>query len=279
MFNSIRSKLMFSFILIFLVTVGLGAVSYFFAQDNMRLVDQAISKDFNGSIQISELAILAQKIRRYEKEYFMYIGNAEKQNKYEKEWNETFAKIKEKLTALRKNRGGIWSSADWLEFDKWEQSLKDYGAGFRQVVADVDAGVHTDTLAANSAVQDAKNKFRTLVNGTIDFANAKYEAAALARQEIKVKSKELNTILLAALAVSAALCLVLILVMPRAIVKPIRVLSDSASAMSKGELEKPVPTGVGIKDFSELAATLERMRISQKMLIQRMGNAAAKVVG
>ena len=61
---------------------GLTGIVYFFIEENSRFVDQAIEKDFNGSVQISGLPILAQEIRRYEKEYFMYIDDAKNKTKY-----------------------------------------------------------------------------------------------------------------------------------------------------------------------------------------------------
>lgn len=268
MFNTIRSKLIFSFLLVFVVMAGLTSISYFFIQENNRLVDQAIDRDFSGSIQISELAILAQEIRRYEKEYFMYIGNTEQKAKYEKEWTGTFTKIKTKLDQLMSDKSALWTANDQTEFTKWSESLQTYGKGFQKLIDDVNNGILTDTLSANNAIQNAKNAFRPLVSGTIELANQKYRDASEARRQIKIKNSQMNLILISALAITAAFCLTLILIVPRTIIKPIKSLTSSASTMSQGALETPVPAS-SIKDFDELSATLERMRISLKALLQR----------
>lgn len=268
MFNTIRSKLIFSFLLVFVVMAGLTSISYFFIQENNRLVDQAIDRDFSGSVQISELAILAQEIRRYEKEYFMYIGNIEQKTKYEKEWTGTFTKIKTKLDQLINDKSARWTASDQAEFAKWSESLQTYGKGFQKLIDDVNNGILTDTLSANNAIQNAKNAFRPLVSGTIELANQKYRDASEARQQIKIKNSQMNLILLGALIITATFCLVLILVVPRTIIKPIKSLTSSASTMSQGALETPVPAS-SMKDFDELSATLERMRISLKALLQR----------
>lgn len=268
MFNTIRSKLIFSFLLVFVVMAGLTSISYFFIQENNRLVDQAIDRDFSGSVQISELAILAQEIRRYEKEYFMYIGNIEQKTKYEKEWTGTFTKIKTKLDQLINDKSARWTASDQTEFAKWSESLQTYGKGFQKLIDDVNNGILTDTLSANNAIQNAKNAFRLLVSGTIDLANQKYRDASEARQQIKIKNSQMNLILLGALIITATFCLALILIVPRTIIKPIKSLTSSASTMSQGALETPVPAS-SIKDFDELSATLERMRISLKALLQR----------
>jgi len=267
-FNTIRSKLIFSFLLVFVVMAGLTSISYFFIQENNRLVDQAIDRDFSGSVQISELAILAQEIRRYEKEYFMYIGNIEQKTKYEKEWTGTFTKIKIKLDQLINDKSARWIDSDQTEFAKWSEALQTYGKGFQKLINDVNNGILTDTLSANNAIQNAKNAFRPLVSGTIELANQKYRDASEASRQIKIKNSQMNLILLGALIITATFCLVLILIVPRTIIKPIKSLTSSASTMSQGALETPVPAS-SIKDFDELSATLERMRISLKALLQR----------
>lgn len=276
MFNTIRAKLVFSFFffLVFIVMVGLVGIAYFFIQENNRLVGQAIDKDFSGSIQISELAILAQEIRRYEKEYFMYISNNAQKEKYEREWIETFTKIKIKLDALKSDRSEFWTARDQSEFAKWFESLQIYGKGFQKLVGDINSGALTDTLSANNAIQDAKNAFRDLVNGTIGLANQKYQDASEARKQIKTKSDQMNLILAGALIITSMFCLMLILIVPHSIIKPINLLTSSASTMSQGALETPVPAS-SIRDFDELAATLERMRISLKVLLKRATNSSS----
>lgn len=267
-FNTIRSKLTISFLLVFIVMAGLTGIVYFFIEENSRFVDQAINKDFNGSVQISELAILAQEIRRYEKEYFMYISDAEKKAKYEKEWTEIFTKIKTKLDQLISNTSGLWTASDQTKFTEWSTSLQIYGKGFQKIIDDVNNKILTDTLSANNAIQDAKNAFRPFVSGTIELYGQKYHDASEAHQQIKIKNSQMNLILLGALIITAIFCLTLILIVPRTIIKPIKSLTSSASIMSQGALGTPVPAS-SIKDFDELSATLERMRISLKALLQR----------
>ena len=275
MFNTIRSKLIVSFLLVFVVMTGLTGIVYFFIEENSRFVDQAIEKDFNGSVQISGLAILAQEIRRYEKEYFMYINDTKNKAKYEKEWTEIFTKIKTKLDQLINDTSGLWAADDQIKFMGWSASLRIYGDGFQKIIQDVNSGILTDTLSANSAIQDAKNAFRPFVSGTIELYNQKYRDASEAHQQIKIKNNQMNLILLGTLVMTATFCLTLILIVPRTIIKPIKLLTASASTMSQGALGTPVPAS-SIKDFDELSATLERMRISLKALLQRAASGSSK---
>jgi nitrate/nitrite-specific signal transduction histidine kinase len=56
---------------------------------------------------------------------------------------------------------------------------------------------------------------------------------------------------------------------PASISSPIEALTRSAHDMSTGNLDRPV-TITGSPEFKDLADTLERMRVSQKMLMERL---------
>lgn len=90
MFQTIRMKLLASFVFVILLISTFGITVYQISQANNALVADAIDKDFNGSVAIATLAVEAQKNRRFEKEYFIYVEDAEKAKKYAKEWTDTY---------------------------------------------------------------------------------------------------------------------------------------------------------------------------------------------
>lgn len=51
--------------------------------------------------------------------------------------------------------------------------------------------------------------------------------------------------------------------------EPVKELTEAATLMSKGDLNHKINTSK-IKEFRTLSETLERMRVSQKTLIDRM---------
>ena len=269
MFSTIRSKLIVSFSMLAIITAGIVGATYWFTQQNNQLVAQAIDRDFKGSSVISGLALDAQKIRRYEKEYFMYVGDEEKKTKYQNEWRQTYNKLSDQLQSMRNDRTGVWSAADLANIKAWSESLRAYGEGFEQVIEDVNRGLLTNTLSANAAIQDGKNAFRVMLDGTAAASAQKLVAAQQAEQTILVSSTRLNQILVGLLVLSLVLILLVMNIVPRAIIRPIQTLSKAAEDMSKGELEKSVPTELSIRDFDSLAQTLERLRISQKTLMAR----------
>lgn len=270
MFKTIRAKLLSSFVLILLLMSGLGAAAYHFSQANGTLTEEAINKEFNGSVVIATLAVEAQKIRRYEKEYFIYVGDAQKAKKYQDEWTGTYKTIQSQLGAIIADHAGIWTSTEKAEFRQWEAALVAYGQGFDKVVSDVKSGALPNTLTANAAISDAKDKFRVLLDGTVKVGEQKLRNAKTAASQITEGNRVLVRVLVGAVSGSVLLCLVLAVLVPASITRPIRTLSEAAAAMSMGNLQQAVPSTVGVQDFVGLAETLERMRISLKLMMERI---------
>lgn len=265
---TLKAKLMFGFSLILVFMIGQSAVTYFYVSKSEALVAQAINKDFNASIAISRIAIEGNKLRRYEKEFFVYADNFEKRAKYHKEWRESYNKLTTELNDAVSNKTGVWSELDKQEVQTWIGAHRAYGAGFEEVVAQVEAGEIQGTLAANAAIQDAKNKFKVLLNGAAKGGAAKLAGAEGTAVEIKHNSNLVNLIVIFAATAGTVLALVLLLVIPTSVARPIEALAKAAQIMSMGNLDTPVPQ-TGGAEFRQLRDTLERMRISQKTFMAK----------
>ena len=278
MLKTIRSRLMAGYLAVFAMFLIVIASTYFATDHNRQLVSQAINQEFGSSLAVSELAVLAQKIRRYEKEFFIYIGDDEKQTKYSAEWQETYQLLEGKLDALIANPKLRWETSEAMAFDQWRHALQSYQAGFVLVLDQVRQGIITDTLSANSAIQEAKNRFRVFVDGTSELAERKYHDAVQVNQTIGHYNDVLNIILLATLGFTALICGVVVTVIPNTVIRPIRTLSKSAQTMSMGDLDQAVPTRLSVDDFKELAETLERMRISTRAMLSQLKTIPLKQV-
>ena len=73
--KSIRSRLVAGLSLIIVFFLVQAALVWWGQDTARRDVVDATRKNTIASSQLSELAVLAQQIRRYEKEYFVYVGN------------------------------------------------------------------------------------------------------------------------------------------------------------------------------------------------------------
>lgn len=268
--SSIKAKLSLAFILVALVILAQSGITYFLVQSNSSLIARVVDKDFNGSLIISQLAIEAQKIRRYEKEYFIYIDNIERRAKYEREWTDTYVRLRSLLDGLLQNRDNLWSDVEQQEFVTWEASLTTYGNGFLNVVKQAKDDAYASPVEANAAIKDAKNAFRVFLDGTTASGAKKLAVAQKAATEVKSNSDLLT---FSVMGIGLAGILVVILFQLRIVVsiaKPIRELTDAADTMSKGKLSVEIAVPSNAKEFEVLAQTLERLRLSQRTMMKRL---------
>jgi HAMP domain-containing protein len=80
--------------------------------------------------------------------------------------------------------------------------------------------------------------------------------------QMSIRNRLLLLVLASTVGGGVSLRLMLAMVMPASIAKPIKMLSEAAISMSTGNLHQKVP--VKVRDFGGLAETMERMRISLK---------------
>ena len=79
----------------------------------------------------------------------------------------------------------------------------------------------------------------------------------------------LETTLLYMVGGGVVLVALLLFTLPGSITNPINALVDAAESMSKGKLEESIASA-GISEFVNLEEALERMRITQLAMIERM---------
>lgn len=266
---SITSKLRTGFMIIIIFFLVQSGITYFYISSSRQLVSEAVDRSFEQSQFVLQLTLDGQKLRRFEKEHFIYIADASKRDKYYKEWTEAKESIQRRLIGAIKDEQETWSTEDRAELSLWEQSLNVYSDGFQRVHRMAERGALTSTTEANQEISQAKDAFRTFLEGTDKLGKAKI---AQAKQAAKDIDANFDVVYIAVLLTSAAgviLLLALSKFIPVSITRPVNELAHAAEKMSKGDLDQKIQPSQ-IKEFRILSETLERMRISQKTLIDRM---------
>jgi methyl-accepting chemotaxis protein len=266
---SIHSKLASGFALMIFFVLIQAAVTFIYISKSNKLVDHAIDNSFAQSQFISQLAVDGQKLRRYEKEYFIYVNNDRKREKYYNEWSKAKDSIQSRLTAVINDQSNTWPHYDRNEMEVWRKSLNAYNDGFQTVNKMVLSGRIKDTISANVEIRDAKNEFRTYLSGTDKLGKEKLNEAKGFAKEIDADFKMLYLNMFITSAAGILLLITLLQLIPRSIAKPVKELTEAATLMSKGDLNQKINPSK-IKEFKTLSETLERMRMSQKTLIDRM---------
>lgn len=301
--KSIRSRLVFGLGLIitfFLVQAAL--VWYSQATAKSEVVDTA-RKNTLASSQLTELAVLAQQVRRYEKEYFVYVGNEERRNNYIKEWTGTSDKIAKLLATMRTNADGAFSGDDTGKMLNWQSAADFYSAEMKKIFAAVNDQATKVAQAGASAASPAPASKITVktsadaapapvamfapteVNTMITAGKDRLSGVLIKETAQMSAEKTKQTLALAevaaggfnqvfagvmlTVAVGIVIALVLMSTLPKAVTLPLENLTAAVEELSKGRLDKKVDAG-NVAEFAGLATALERMRIGQQALVARM---------
>lgn len=305
--TSIRSRLVLGLgliIVFFLAQAGL--VWYSQATAKSEVVDTA-RKNTLASSQLTELAVLAQQIRRYEKEYFVYVGNEERRNNYVKEWTGTADKITKLMATMRANADSAFSSDDVAKIGNWQGAADFYSAEMQKIFTAVNdqAGKVAQaaaTAAAPVAASGAKpsaapaaaaapavapvamfaptevNTMITagkdrlsgvLIKGVSEMSAAKTKQTLSLSEVAAGGFDQVFAGVMLTVAVGIMIAALLMINLPKAVTTPLANLTSAVDDMSKGSLDKKIDAG-NVAEFAGLATALERMRIGQQALVARM---------
>ncbi len=265
----IRAKISSGYITILLLLIIQSAVTIYFVDETKRNVIGSVQNEFYTGLEFNRIAEKSQQLRRYEKEYFIYVADLEKRRKYYQEWLFAVESLKENIQEIVDNSEGIWSDQDSLQAKEWLAAQQFYVDSFQSITSRVEAGEIQDTLSANELIKDGKNRFRPVIDGSSRAGDLKYKEAEKSVERISDDFFTLEVIILGAIILSIFVAMFFIIVLPRMLTKPIEELTAAATRMSMGDLGQRIVSGNTTLEFRLLAETLERMRISQSLLLKK----------
>jgi methyl-accepting chemotaxis protein len=294
--QSIRSKLLGGLSLIILFFLAQAGLVWWSAESTKRDVVDVTRKNTLATSQLNEIAILAQQIRRYEKEYFVYVGNEERRNNYVKEWSGTQDKLSTALENVRANKENAFTGADIAQVSNWKSASDFYSAEMKKIF-DAVSGVQNKIAAAPAApaapagktpappaeavpvmfspseanvlITAGKDRFSSvLIKGVSEMSSAKTKNTLSLVTVADEGFRKLLTGVLATVLIGSIIAGLLMLRLPNAVTGPIDQLTQSVDEMTKGNLDQKITANVS--EFGGLATALERMRMSQSALVARM---------
>lgn len=269
---TIRAKILLGFLILVVILAGQFGLNYYNSTKQAALAAQ-INRLNLATVEISRMSIEGQKMRRYEKELFIYVNNTEKRDKYIGEWREAEANLRLHLDALLRNASGLWSPDDKALGREWQSSLASYAAGMGVVADRILQGELADTVSANLAIADAKNAFRPFLNGTEQALETKLASSnELLSQYTEVQAQGRN-MLIAAFGVGLLIAIVLVFIIPEPINRQVRALEKAMVEISKGSFQSKVPE-VSSPELRQLAKSIERLRISMRGMLNRLSRRA-----
>ncbi len=299
------------------LTVGLIAIIVFFilqaagvltmGRYTEREVVEVARKNTVAMVDLADISTMAQQIRRYEKEYFIYVSNPEKRAQYQKEWTGTMEKITALLGRMRANSSNALSTDDLNRVGQWSAASEFYASEMAKVFAEVNARatkiqeeaaaatLATEQLAANTKgakakeatpvvegtrmllpeeandlIKAGKDRFSAdLIKGVaVTFAQKSEATLALTTVTNEGFNKMIYGVM-ASVLIGIGIGGYLLISLPKSVTEPIHNLTTLVDAMSRGEPTKPVAS-IKVQEFKNLSAAVERMRIAQELMLQRL---------
>lgn len=298
---SITGKVRFGLAVLLALLAALFLVSFVLDRNTRSAVDTAVTKNFVAADQLAELGILGQSLRRYEKEFFIYADDATGRAKYRKEWTEAYDKLQTKIASFQQNQAKTFSTEDVVTFNSWKAAADFYGDEFKNIMKKADEGqlippappveaapakagaaaapaapvaVVQTAFLANGMIGPGKDRFRTLLDGTTKMRQAKASESAKSVEAIRADFSRATWVQLGVFLVGFLIAAYLMFSIPKSVRAPIDAFVGNVEKMSKGDLKQAIDA-TGAKEFDTLASSLDRLRIAQAGLVDRLRARAA----
>ena len=299
--NSIKSRLILGLSLIIVFFLAQAALLWWGQSTTKDEVVQIVRKNTQAASQLTELAVLAQQIRRYEKEYFVYVADAEKRGKYVTEWTGTFGKMSQLMVTLRNNGDDAFSITDLGEIANWAAASEFYGREMQRIFNAVDdqaakvaeyqqvklsapaaeagapgiepaarAVVMFSPIEVNAQIGAGKDRLSgVLIKGVAAMSQEKTQQTLALAEVAEGGFNKVFYGVMATVVVGVLVALSLMANLPKAVTTPLAQLTKAVENLSTGQLDKKIDVGQ-VTEFAGLAVALERLRIGQQALVARM---------
>src|SRR5437868_7071108 len=130
---SLKARILISFGVLVLILVGTTTFAYSQLRASAELAQQALHVDANMAEAAARAQVHALGLRRFEKDFFLNMGNEEEQRGYLVKWQHEDSGLREQIDALLKGA----APEDRPEIASIQQERAVYVEGFQHVVAAV----------------------------------------------------------------------------------------------------------------------------------------------
>lgn len=166
-----------------------------------RGVERAVRQNFVAAGMLSKLQVEGEKMRRYEKEAFIYVSDAARRKGYMKEFDGAYGKLLVHLDNMLLPSSPYFNDDERKEVLAWKEAAVFYAGEMSALATRADsldgasmaaeqrAGL---TVQFNEGIKAGKDRFRALLGGTEKMRTAKEEAAQQIAAEINATFQRLR---------------------------------------------------------------------------------------
>ena len=231
---------------------------------------QVLTVDFGVNSAANDAHIAALDLRRFEKDYFINIGNKDKETEYLAKWSDSRQKLEQHLAKIEK------LGADDRTHEAIQQVRADtaeYTAAFQAITKRIDTGELKTAADANKELAPIKDHVRRIETSTetIDDESTKRMDEKKKMITSVEQSARFTTMVIASL--SLVVVFLLAVGITRSITRPIAAVVDIAEKLAEGDSEQRVEVR-GKDETSQLLASMKKMIDSNAAMVAAASNLA-----
>ncbi|MHB0776450.1 methyl-accepting chemotaxis protein [Halomonas sp. WWR20] len=257
--------------LLLIGVLGAGLLGLQAVENTAKTALEVDAKLVSNAALVQQLAL---EERRYEKDTFINIGDAEKVLSYQKKWENSRQRLIDTLQT-----GAALSPSEKLDklYLEAEGALQDYAEGFMTVYQQIQGGSITDTVQANKALGVYKNDIYHLEKLAEAINETAAQNLAVAERVIdKQFSSSLWTLLTFAI-IALILAFVLAYTITRSIVVPLHRALEVARRVAEGDLRQEVLV-TGKDETADLLQAMAEMSRSLTRLVTSLRQSSETVL-
>ncbi|MBJ6748885.1 methyl-accepting chemotaxis protein [Geomonas anaerohicana] len=272
-----RLFILFNTVLLFIVLIG--AASYWGMSRMQYHLNDLVGN--RGALQDNSQLALARvnMMRRYEKDFFLNMGDAAKMAGYRKKWDTTLEQLHQLVDSSQKlvsAPGYPTAARDRACLADIRRDIDAYAAGFRTVAGRVTAGEITAPQDANKAIEAYKTATHHSEEQMGRFVeNMEKEMTTTTEQAVSTSHRLKVAVLLLSL-VAAAVAWMLGYIGARSITQPLAKLVSVAQDIARGNLGCQVSV-TSRDETGELTAAVQTMAQNLRRIIGEVADHAAQV--
>lgn len=283
---SIGKKLIGGFLLVSFITALVGGIGFFRIASTLENVKAMVEDDLILLEHVQDLKVLALQHRRYEKDFFLNIGNPEKQRGY-------LAKFKaasDKTTTLIDGLAGEIKKDPHLSEDVKQASREvqsaypEYKSGFIQLTETIFADETITPQKANALMEPFKSSIYKFESGADVILKGALEMVEEESVEVIATGERSKFIIGVLLAVGLFLSISLGFILKAVITRPINAAVNFANQMAEGDLTQTIDIdqedeiGTLVKSMNDMGNNLQAMLQEVIQSSQTLGASSSQLL-
>jgi methyl-accepting chemotaxis protein len=264
-----RLSLGFGAVLALLITVA--GVGYWTLSATARTTLHILEVDWPLVDATHKVRLETLKLRQYEKDLFLNVGDADKEAHYLGLWNENQKQVHEAVGDVDRL---ATNDSDRETVRAMRADLGVYEEAMQQIIAQIRAHDITSPQGGNEAITVHKASVRRLEETAFELASRHTKALSALDKEVADSTSHSAWLMITVIILAAAFSLIVGLFITRSITSPLRQAVEAAERVAEGDTSVTI-TSTSRDEAGQLLEAMGRMVAS----IEEKANAATAIAG